>query len=348
MAKFFFYPFAVSGDMGTPVPDASQPNGSVSYFAGFGSNYQLPLAGGGAALPINRVQFNSMMNDVTGAIQNIQTQGVFSWIGPSPSSDYVGNYPYPINALVYYTDGNIYQSLVANNQDVPGATGNWLNLSINSGIPIGSVFDFAGLTIPTNGLLCDGTAYSRTAYARLFTAITISRAGDTHSSTTVDNLSTTASLSAGFYVSGPGVQAGTTIASITNSTSLVLSLATTTTVPANTLVFAPWGIGDGTTTFNVPNLSRSTTIGSGGAGTAIIGSVVGNQGGSETHMLTVTEMPAHTHSTWSNTVGTFQENIGQLNRGTPSNSGTSGPTGGNAAHTIMQPSTVMIRYIKFQ
>ena len=347
MAKFFFYPFAVSGDIGTPVPDASQPNGSVSYFAGFGSNYQLPLAGGGAALPINRVQFNSMMNDITGAIQNIQEQGVFSWIGPSPSSDYVGNFPYPVNALVYYIDGNIYQSLIANNQDIPGATLNWLNLSTNSGIPIGSIIDFAGIVVPSNCLLCDGTAYSRTTYAKLFTAITNSQPGNTYSSTTVDTLTSTANLKVGFFVSGPGVQAGNTIASITNSTTLVLSLATTTTVVANPLVFSPWGIGDGSTTFNTPNLARSTTIGSGGTVPAggVVGNVVGNQGGSETHTLSVPELPPHTHTyIVPHSGGTG----GSPNGATSTTTDTTGATGSGAAHTIMQPSTVVLKCIKFQ
>ena len=352
MAKFFYIPFGANGDIETPVPDEPQPDGSVSYSAGFGSNFQLPLASGGAALPINRVQFNSMMNDVTGAIQNMQTQGVFSWIGPVADAPLSGaNYPYPINALAYYTDGNIYQSLIANNQDIPGATANWLNISrSSSGVPIGSVIDYAGVVIPANYLLCDGTAYSRTTYASLFAAIANSQTGNTHTTTTVDGIASTAMLKAGFFVSGPGVQAGTTIASVTNSTTIVLSVTTTTTVTGNPLVFSPWGIGDGSTTFNVPTITRSVTVGTGGTAANGLGNVIGQVGGAETSSA----VPAHTHPfaipaapgdasepPFTDVLGTnvFNSNITGLN--TAENSG--------AENIILwNPAVVLYKAIKFQ
>ena len=50
-----------------------------------------------------------------------------------------------------------------------------------------------------------------------------------------------------------------------------------------------WGIGDGSTTFNLPDLRRRTTIGAGGTGSATIGNSVGNTGGEEDHVLTQDE-----------------------------------------------------------
>ena len=59
-----------------------------------------------------------------------------------------------------------------------------------------------------------------------------------------------------------------------------------------------WGAGDTTSTFNVPNLQRRTTVGAGGTGTAVLGSVLGNVGGAETHLLTGAEsgVAIHNHS----------------------------------------------------
>ncbi len=48
-----------------------------------------------------------------------------------------------------------------------------------SGVPSGSVMDYAGSTLPTDWLWCDGSVISRTTYANLFTAIgTTYGAGD--------------------------------------------------------------------------------------------------------------------------------------------------------------------------
>lgn len=57
-----------------------------------------------------------------------------------------------------------------------------------------------------------------------------------------------------------------------------------------------WGVGDGSTTFNLPNLSRRTLAGSGGASTGTLGNTTGSTGGAETHTLTSAELAAHTHS----------------------------------------------------
>ena len=50
-----------------------------------------------------------------------------------------------------------------------------------------------------------------------------------------------------------------------------------------------WGAGDGSTTFNLPDLRRRVTMGSGGTATGTIGNSVGNTGGAETHVLTESE-----------------------------------------------------------
>ena len=362
MAKFFYFPFGQHGDIGTPVPDAAQDNGSVSYYAGFGSEYQLPLAGGGQALPINRVQFNSMMNDITGAINNIQTQGIPSWIGPSPDSPplYSGNYPYPKNALVYYSDGNVYQSLIANNQDTPGATVNWYNLSVNAGgVPIGSVIAQASPIAPPNYLACNvpnttGNGISRTTYAALLSAITVTRTGTTTSSSPTVLMANTSGLTVGAAVEGSAIPAGTTVLSFVVNTSVTLSQNATSTV-TGPLVFFPWGNGDGSTTFYLPYLSRRNIIGDGGtpSSSAFPGAYVGNTGGEETHMLALNELAPHTHDSPAN--GHYLTlNPGGTGGGTTPTYTSSGVTGdvtglsAQVAFNEMQPGAVMLMCIKYQ
>jgi microcystin-dependent protein len=50
-----------------------------------------------------------------------------------------------------------------------------------------------------------------------------------------------------------------------------------------------WGSGDGSTTFNLPDLRRRATIGAGGTGSATISNSVGSVGGEENHTLTKQE-----------------------------------------------------------
>ncbi len=66
---------------------------------------------------------------------------------------------------------------------------------------------------------------------------TIVRTGNTHTSTLIDNLSTTSDLSVGMIVSGSGVQANSTITIINSSTSITISKPTTTTLVGTSLTF---------------------------------------------------------------------------------------------------------------
>ena len=68
-----------------------------------------------------------------------------------------------------------------------------------------------------------------------------------------------------------------------------------------------YGNGNGTTTFNLPDRRRRVLMGSGGtrpSNSSGPGSNVGNIGGSETHTLSVNQMPAHTHGSGSLTTST--------------------------------------------
>jgi microcystin-dependent protein len=55
---------------------------------------------------------------------------------------------------------------------------------------------------------------------------------------------------------------------------------------------SPWGLGDGSTTFNVPDLRRKVTIGSGGTAVSGPANTVGSTGGAETN----TSVPSHSHT----------------------------------------------------
>lgn len=94
-------------------------------------------------------------------------------------------------------------------------------------VPTGAIMPYAASTPPTGWLLCDGSAVSRTAYARLFAVI------------------------------------GTT-----------------------------YGAGDGSTTFNLPNLRGRFPVGLDGSADF---ATLGQTGGERAHTLTTGELPAHGH-----------------------------------------------------
>lgn len=126
----FKTPFAVSGDQ-TQIPTDIQPNGAVSIIQGYGPDYQRPTDGSDPlAKTIERDKFNSLMNEVTASLGEIQQNGSAIWSS--------GMSPYPINARVRHKDVN-WISVISNNTSTPGDNSDWANAESPSGTLIRSV-----------------------------------------------------------------------------------------------------------------------------------------------------------------------------------------------------------------
>ena len=119
-----------------------------------------------------------------------------------------------------------------------------------------------------------------------------------------------------------------------------------------TAIGTTFGSGDGSTTFNLPDLrgrvaagkddmggSAANRITSGGSG--ITGTTLGASGGTQTHTLTTAEMPAHTH-TGALGAGSFVA-TGACGSGGNVNTGS---TGGGGARQNTQPTLILNKIIK--
>lgn len=140
-------------------------------------------------------------------------------------------------------------------------------------LPIGTVIPFAGASVPSGYLLCDGAAIDRTAYAALFSVI-----GE------------------------------------------------------------EFGAGNGTTTFNLPDIRGRTVIGVGqGTGLSLRG--MGDFGGGEVVNLLIGQIPAHTHGIKRATGAAGGNFHATMNNGVTvtDTADVTESAGGNASHNNMQP-----------
>lgn len=91
----------------------------------------------------------------------------------------------------------------------------------------GVILPFAGIFAPNGWALCQGQEISQTIYTDLFSALSFSQTVTTSNTSTSVTTSSTSNLNVGAGVSGTGIPAGAYVASITNSTTFVLSSAAT-------------------------------------------------------------------------------------------------------------------------
>lgn len=100
-----------------------------------------------------------------------------------------------------------------------------------------------------------------------------------------------------------------------------------------------YGSGDGSKTFNLPDLSERVAVGNAGDGEFSLGTT----GGEKEHKLTIDEMPSHTHTITTNINASGFGTNNSLARGnngsfeTKSGSPYIANTGGSKAHNNMQP-----------
>jgi microcystin-dependent protein len=114
-----------------------------------------------------------------------------------------------------------------------------------------------------------------------------------------------------------------------------------------TVIGTTYGTGDGSTTFNLPDLRGRVSIGK-GTGSGLTPRALGAAGGAETHTLTESEIPAHTHIVEHATDGSGPVG-GAILSGTPSLDSTimTSATGGGASHNNLPPFLVTAWIIKF-
>ncbi len=147
-------------------------------------------------------------------------------------------------------------------------------------VPVGSITAYASVSAPNGWLVADGSAVSRTTYARLFR-----------------------------------------------------------------LLRTQYGVGDGSTTFNLPDLGGRMPIGIGTGVASTSYDSLGEKGGHTTHTQTVAELAPHTH-TVSN-AGSPGSNVAQSGAYGTNNDFQSGSTGSGTAMNIQNPYLTVQFIIKY-
>jgi len=121
-----------------------------------------------------------------------------------------------------------------------------------------------------------------------------------------------------------------------------------------------FGNGDGSTTFNLPDLRGRVAAGRDNmngnaanrltaAGAGIAGLTLGAAGGGETHALTAAQMPSHTHGYVAGGGGmTVAASFGgtDTTAGAPGGGSTTGAAGSGAAHPSVQPTLILNFIVK--
>lgn len=233
--------------------------------------------------------------------------------------------------------------------------------------PVGTILPYAPFitTLPTGYLACNGAAVSRATYASLFNALCASlgtvtmtiatpcvvtlsahglQTGDSIYLTTTGALPTGLAQNTRYWVIKVDANTFNLATSLANALAGTKINTTGSQSGVHTLRLASHGIGDGSTTFNLPNLNgyamvgRSTDAEFGG---------VGQNGGAKTHTLITAEMPSHTHGAPVDTSGTGGSVRALANTNGAGSQKNTDSAGSGAAHNNLQPYMTLNFIVKF-
>lgn len=177
-------------------------------------------------------------------------------------------------------------------------------VSTGDGDLVGTIKPWAGLVAPNQYAFAYGQEISRVTYTTLFTAITLSvNVTCTASSSVLTNLADTTQIPTGANIETTCVAPGTTVVSKTSTTITVSNNASITTT-ASSVIF-PWGNGNGSTTFNLPDFRGRVIAGRdnmGGTAASRLtstyygetASAIGANGGLQSQTLVSSNLPAYT------------------------------------------------------
>ena len=240
--------------------------------------------------------------------------------------------------------------------------------------PIGAIIDYAARVAPTGWLNCDGSAVSRSTYAPLFAVLAATLGSITVTSATpavVTNNGHGLSTGDAIYLTGTA-PTGTSINTLyyivrvdANSYNLsttranayaATKIATSSTGSGLTAYDCPHGLGDGSTTFTLPDSRGRTVAGMDTTGGTAAGRLnlsqsqgvygnLGATGGEQGHQITTTEMPSHIHTYPGSAVGAAGSSFTSIvaNTNTPTSTSASGS---DVAHNNIAPIQLVNRIIK--
>jgi len=314
-------PFASSGDR-TVIPEATQPDGSVSYTEGFGFDYQREQGVDPNAKDVPRDQTNDLFYQIMVAVKQYQETGFPPWITAAENAGV--SFPYAKNVVVLYSDGSLYQSLVDANTATPGADfTKWAAFPPN-GFSSADVVETYNSTLPAGWLWVDGktigsaasgsTARANADTLNLFTALWNSVS---NSVLAIQNSDGTAGAR--------GISAAADFA-------------------ANKRL--PLIDRRGTVAAGKDNLGGTAAGRLTGTSGGVDGTILGTIGGAQTHTLTEAQLPVVHLTNKSAALDGGSGGLVDGNRDESDKTDRVNPFGGGQAHNNVQPTTIALFRIK--
>lgn len=180
---------------------------------------------------------------MTLAVNGLAATNVYN-AGPTGPAALVGGEVVAGNVVIVNYDGTEFQLIHSYN---------------TAGVPTGAMIDYSGPIVPTGWLLANGSAISRTTYAKLFGAVAYTGVSATTNGTTTITVTNGTQYQIGWYVGGNNVTCNSTITGNASGSITINNAAGAS--GATTLTIGPYPQGDCATTFNLPNFVGRTAAG---------------------------------------------------------------------------------------